>query len=151
MRLSFERSVACAVAARAAANAVRVELDSAYMCGLLHDIGEARIYRILEELKPPADADAEIARLVHKYHCFAGAEIATNWQLPSEIVDACALHHQKEAASAHVRIVQIADTLAAALDAELDLERCAELGLDELSAHKLLAQLRSDLATDRRN
>jgi HD-like signal output (HDOD) protein len=36
---------------------------------------------------------------VHKYHCFAGAEIATTWQLPSEIVDACALHHQSEPAA----------------------------------------------------
>jgi putative nucleotidyltransferase with HDIG domain len=151
VRLSFERSVACAIAARAAAQAVRVGLDSAYMCGLLHDIGEARIYRIFEALKPPADADAEIARLVHKYHCFAGAEIATTWQLPSEIVDACALHHQSEPAGDHVRIVQMSDALATALDGELDLERCADLGLDDLTARKLLQQLRTELAQDRRN
>jgi putative nucleotidyltransferase with HDIG domain len=151
VRLSFERSVACALAARAAAQAVRVELDSAYMCGLLHDIGEARIYRIFEDLKPPADADAEIARLVHKYHCLAGAEIATTWQLPSEIVDACALHHQSEPAGDHVRIVRISDVLAAALDGALDLERCTDLGLEENTARKLYEQLKSDLAKDRRN
>jgi putative nucleotidyltransferase with HDIG domain len=151
VRLSFERSVACAIAARAAAQAVRVELDSAYMCGLLHDIGEARIYRIFEDLKPAPEAEAEIPELVHKYHCFAGAEIATTWQLPSEIVDACALHHQIEPAGAHVRIVRIADALVGALDGELDLERCAELGLDDVTARKLYEKVKGELATERRN
>jgi hypothetical protein len=33
----------------------------------------------------------------------------------------------------------------------LILERCAELGLEEATARKLYAQLKSDLATDRRN
>jgi putative nucleotidyltransferase with HDIG domain len=149
VRLSFERSVACALAARAATRAVRVELDSAYMCGLLHDIGEARIYRIFEELKPPLDADAEIIRLVHKYHCFAGAEIATTWQLPSEIVDACALHHEHEPAGAHVRIVRIADVLVDALDAALDFDRCTDLGLDTTVARNLLSELRAEVSKDR--
>ena len=67
------------------------------------------------------------------------------------IVDACALHHESEAAGAHVRIVRIADTLASALDGELDLERCKGLGLDDATARKLCDQLWSELAKERKN
>ncbi|HEX4477555.1 MAG TPA: HDOD domain-containing protein [Polyangiaceae bacterium] len=138
VRRSFDRSVVCALAARQAAEMLSIDLDSAYMCGLLHDIGEARIYRILEELRPPPGGDGEIAELVAAYHCRAGAEVAKAWQLPAEIVDACALHHEPGECTPHVRVVKISDAVADAVEGNFDPDRFLVLGLQEGAARDLV-------------
>jgi len=115
---SFKRSVTAALAARAASSVVHYEGDYDYMCGLLHDIGEARVYRILDNLAGSADDLSLVKRLVQKYHCVAGAEVAMAWKLPTEIVDCCAAHHDLSAmASPHVKLVMIADAVVDAIDA----------------------------------
>jgi putative nucleotidyltransferase with HDIG domain len=114
---SFKRSVVAAVAARTAASELEIECEYDYMSGLLHDIGEARIFRILDGL-PKVD-DPKLARdLVQRYHTAAGAEVAMAWKLPTEIVDACAAHHDLSAVGVpHVRLVMIADAVVEAIEA----------------------------------
>jgi putative nucleotidyltransferase with HDIG domain len=132
---SFKRSVVTAIAARVTAQELQFAREYDYMSGLLHDIGEARVYRILDGLTVPEDRDA-VKRLVKKYHCVAGAEIAMAWKLPTEIVDACAAHHDEAAAAnPHVRLVMIADAIADVLDATTlgrpqDFERFETLGVN---------------------
>jgi putative nucleotidyltransferase with HDIG domain len=115
---SFKRSVLAAVAARMAARELSIESEYDYMSGLLHDIGEARIYRILDGF-PNRVTDTKLVNdLVQRYHTAAGAEVAMAWKLPTEIVDACAAHHDLQAAFVpHVRLVMIADAVVDALDA----------------------------------
>lgn len=114
---SFKRSVAAAVAARTAARELEIDAEYDYMSGLLHDIGEARIYRILDAL-PKVDDPKLIFDLVRRYHTAAGAEVAMAWKLPTEIVDACAAHHDAAAVGVpHVRLVMIADAVVDALEA----------------------------------
>jgi putative nucleotidyltransferase with HDIG domain len=116
---SFRRSVVAAHAARIVSRELSISGEYDYMTGLLHDIGEARIYRILDGIKLPAPHKM-VDELVHKYHESAGAEVAMAWKLPTEIVDACAAHHDATAAATpHVRLVMIADCVVHALDAEL--------------------------------
>lgn len=115
---SFKRSVVAAVAARTAARELGIESEYDYMSGLLHDIGEARIYRILDGL-PNRVSDTKLVQdLVRRYHTAAGAEVAMAWKLPTEIVDACAAHHDPKAAAVpHVRLVMIADAVVEVLEA----------------------------------
>lgn len=109
---SFTRSVTAGVAARLICREQDWRYEYDYLCGLLHDIGEARIYRILSEYPRPKEGLALIDRLVQKYHARAGAEVAMDWRLPSDIVDVCAAHHDAEAASTpHVRLVMTADVV----------------------------------------
>jgi len=118
VQASFRRSVIAAHASRVVSRELSIGSEYDYMSGLLHDIGEARIYRILDGLKQRGD-DALVESLVRKYHESAGAEVAMAWRLPTEIVDACAAHHDPVAAATpHVRLVMIADCVVAALDAE---------------------------------
>jgi putative nucleotidyltransferase with HDIG domain len=120
---SFRKSVIAAHAARAASRELSIGSEYDYMSGLLHDIGEARIYRILDSLKAPSTPEL-VAELVRKYHESAGAEVAMAWKLPTEIVDACAAHHDAAAAATpHVRLVMIADCVVAALEAEVGQEK----------------------------
>jgi putative nucleotidyltransferase with HDIG domain len=115
---SFKRSVIAAIASRTTARELGMPSDYDYMSGLLHDIGEARIYRILDGLPIPYESRSEVKGLVQKYHCVAGAEVAMAWKLPTEIVDACAAHHDEAAmGNPSVRLVMIADVIVMAIEA----------------------------------
>jgi len=115
---SFKLSVMAAIAARVTAEELKHKGEYDYMCGLLHNIGEARVYRILDAITLPVPDRSLIKRLVQKYHCVAGAEIAMAWKLPTEIVDACAAHHDRAAVeNPSVRLVMIADVIVDALEA----------------------------------
>ena len=119
VQASFRRSVMAAHAARVISRELSIGSEYDYMSGLLHDIGESRIYRILDGLKLPTNP-ALVASLVQKYHESAGAEVAMAWKLPTEIVDACAAHHDPTAAAnPHVRLVMLADCVVNALEAEV--------------------------------
>lgn len=149
VQASFRRSVAAAHAARVTSRELSIGTEYDYMCGLLHDIGESRIYRILDGLKAPS-TPALVAALVQKYHESAGAEVAMAWKLPTEITDACAAHHDPMAASTpHVRLVMIADCIVAALEAEagqqkreLDYEPFDKLLVDPGTARRLIEKTR---------
>jgi putative nucleotidyltransferase with HDIG domain len=123
VQASFRRSVMSAHAARVISRELSIGNEYDYMSGLLHDIGESRIYRILDGLKLPTSPQL-VASLVQKYHESAGAEIAMAWKLPTEIVDACAAHHDPAAAAnPNVRLVMIADCVVSAFEAEVDQDK----------------------------
>jgi HD-like signal output (HDOD) protein len=108
---SFRRSVLCGIAARMVSDKMRYRFEYDYLCGLLHDIGEARIYRILANYKEATDP-AVLEDLVTRYHRRAGAELAIAWGLPEPIIEACAHHHDDPAkASNLVKMVMMADIL----------------------------------------
>lgn len=150
---SFRKSVIAAHAARIASRELSIGSEYDYMTGLLHDIGEARIYRILDGLKVPS-TPASASLLVRKYHESAGAEVAMAWKLPTEIVDACAAHHDPAAAATpHVRLVMIADCIVDALEGELgqqkreiDFEPFDKLLVDPGIARRLIEKTRPFVA-----
>jgi HD-like signal output (HDOD) protein len=109
---SFDRSVLCGVICRVGAPLLRLSISDAYLCGLLHDIGESRVYRILSESKiTPTPEEARV--LVNKYHPRAGAELAIRWALPDEIVQVCRRHEEKGApTSDQLRLVRASDLVA---------------------------------------
>lgn len=149
VQASFRRSVMAAHAARVISRELSIGTEYDYMSGLLHDIGESRIYRILDGLKLPSTPEL-VASLVQKYHESAGAEVAMAWKLPTEIVDACAAHHDPAAAAnPNVRLVMIADCVVAALEAELeqvkrelDFEPFDKLLVDPSIARRLIEKTR---------
>ena len=114
---SFRSSVLAAITARAVCWELHEKLDHAYLYGLLRDLGEARIYRILAAIQPAPDA-AAVHDLVRRYHPRAGAAVAVAWKLPADIVEVCAHHHDEShaASSLPVRITMIADKLVSAAE-----------------------------------
>lgn len=147
VQASFRRSVIAAHAARVISRELSIGSEYDYMSGLLHDIGESRIYRILDGLKESGDPKL-VQQLVRKYHESAGAEVAMAWKLPTEIVDACAAHHDPSAAATpHVRLVMIADCVANALETEdakgeADLSAFDQLLVDPSIARRLIEKTR---------
>jgi HD-like signal output (HDOD) protein len=140
---SFQRSVASGLLCRLAAPLLRIDIAEGYLCGLLHDIGESRVYRILSERSPlPSSEEATV--LVAKYHPRAGAELAMRWALPDELVQVCRRHEERgPAQSVQLRLVRIADLLVPqlALPADqrvLPADELKELGLSLEQAEALL-------------
>ena len=113
---SFRRSVMCAIAARLVSDKMRFCFEYDYLCGLLHDIGEARIYRILADYKEPIEMPV-LEDFVKRYHRRAGAELAIAWGLPEPIIETCALHHDDPAkASGLVKMVMMSDIVVALIE-----------------------------------
>jgi len=117
---SFARSLRAAIAAKLVAREHGRAYEYAYLCGLLHDIGEARIYRILAKMPVPPSEDVA-AQLAGRHHQRAGADIARAWRLPPDIVDACALHHARlDNLPTSVRIVRAAEALLRIVEGDSD-------------------------------
>lgn len=108
-----ERATLTAKLALLVSKELRLNYEPAYLCGLLHNLGEARVLRILAALPRPDEGIEPILELVAKYHTQAGAQLAEKWHLHSDIVQACALHHdERHAESRPVRVTMLSDALA---------------------------------------
>jgi HD-like signal output (HDOD) protein len=152
VRDSYERGVNCGLLCRVAASVLGLTLRDAYVYGLLHDIGESRIYRILSQMDPVC-SDQEAAALVRKYHPRAGAELARKWHLPAEIVRACGEHESLATPpSDALRLVRLSDLLVPFLskDAEANLagdellpDALEALSVPMSAAQKILNQTRA--------
>lgn len=149
VQTSFADSVVAGVACRNLCRELGVHYEYDYMCGLLHDIGEARIYRILAAQPRPREGMELVTELVQKYHTSAGAEVARAWRLPSDIVDVCAAHHDSASEETfHVRLTMLADLVVEALSASRKghpappLGRFERLGLGEAQLARVLERTR---------
>jgi diguanylate cyclase (GGDEF)-like protein/putative nucleotidyltransferase with HDIG domain len=144
---SFHRSVLAAVAAMRAVGSFG-SFPYAYLAGLLHDIGEARVYRILASL-PWELTEVQAMSLVARHHCRAGVELAEAWNLPPEIVKVCRNHHDPTDETMPIRLVRLSDAVVDQLVPRTD-ERVAEtdewyepFGLSAPQAQKLLEDVSS--------
>ena len=128
---------------------LRWNYDPAYLCGLLHNLGEARVLRILANLPQPAGGMKVVHDLVERYHTQAGAQLAEKWNLHSDIVQACALHHEeRHAESLPIKVAMLSDVFATASTrprrepTEEDAAAWRKLGVSDQHAQNILRALR---------
>jgi two-component system, cell cycle response regulator len=141
-----ERATLSGRLAQAVVRELRLPYEPAYLCGLLHNLGEARVLRILAGLPAPPEGLDAVLELVERYHTQAGAQLAEKWNLHSDIVQACALHHdERHRESRPVRIAMASDALAdlAALpkpqrDDDKAMAKLLTLGLSRQQVHNAL-------------
>jgi putative nucleotidyltransferase with HDIG domain len=137
--LVFSHSIGTALFAQEIARNTRNNVEDAFLCGLLHDVGrpillEALVTR-LSEAKVVADREAVLG-LVAELHEAAGSALAKAWTLPETVVTALGNHHSPEPGrlSVPVRIVSLADRIAHLADE-------GSLTTDALTGHPALAAL----------
>ena len=93
----FEAAQAAATLTVAAAAARGTPSQAAFLCGLLHDMGEATVLGIIADVCKTKHARLpsveEVTPIIERMHASFGALICSEWQLPEVAVDAVAYHH----------------------------------------------------------
>jgi HD-like signal output (HDOD) protein len=101
MRELFEAAQAAGLFARRICQILKYQSESAYLCGLLHDMGEAIILGVAvprsREKSPMTIIEKEaLLEAVQLYHAQTGAMVSAMWGLPEMVRDAIMLHHTPE-------------------------------------------------------
>jgi len=129
----------CAVAAvyaRETARKLRRNVEGAFLCGLLHDIGrpvvlQATVDALAHRTKDPLPVPL-LETAMDEFHAGVGARMVESWKLADWTVSAIEHHHHPERAAGHedvARVVYLADRLSHwALDEE---SSAADFALDD--------------------
>lgn len=95
----------------------RWNVEEAFLCGLLHDIGRPAMLQLCFELDKGRTHPDEVEACATRFHQRVGGMIATRWALPRSVVDVIESHHSGPDATTTARvatgiaIVQLADEL----------------------------------------
>jgi len=136
----FKHSIGTALFAQEIARNTRNNVEDAFLCGLLHDVGRPVLLQalltLLREAKVLATRNA-VLELVSELHEAAGSALARAWALPETVIVALGKHHTSspDQESTPVRIVSLADRFAHLTD------EGAALTSDALLGHPALAAL----------
>ncbi|MFO0685996.1 MAG: HDOD domain-containing protein [Sandaracinus sp.] len=152
VRETFEHSVIVARFAQRMAPHLGFDDETAFLAGLLHDVGKARCCKVLAKL-PQAKGKSreELMPLIDSLHEKAGAALARAWNLPDEVAQACESHHQPK--NAFGTLICAADAVAHALDdppetVDLDVldEKTQRVGMSAQEALELFGPMRAEMA-----
>ena len=152
-------AAASAVYAKEIARLMRTNVEGAFMCALLHDVGRPLVLQNLVDLVRSQTDQAIPIKIIeaamNEFHECVGDRMVSHWELPSWMANVVAHHHDYAAAGDDreaAMIVSLADSLATwALDEELggdqfdsSMEVLEELNLysDEL---RILTDLREQI------
>lgn len=113
----WQHSVLTAFFTKEIARLRRRNVEVAFLCGLLHDVGKALLLNNVdavgsEQVKVMPMAD--LLEAVHEHHIYAGLLLAAEWSLPDQVKEAIAYHHDPEAATSCVdmsMMVSLADQI----------------------------------------
>jgi len=126
----WRHSLASGAFAKEVARAKRMNVESAYLCGLLHEIGKPVVLRItatiardqkpdwVKALSPILDNKSHIKTLIEGYHTQVGVLIADKWSLPKQVAEAIQYYGDYEHTTAfrqECMLTLLADRLASHL------------------------------------
>ena len=159
-RLLWRHSLGVATCARVIAEQTGSDPDLAFTSGLLHDIGQLLMYitnpacylQTIERHEREDISLPEAERAVYGYdHADAGKALAIAWNLPNEIIDAIAAHHNPDETSSEIgNLIHVSEVLSHALDLgeqpnnrvpDLSELACAQLGLSWQTLTKHFAEI----------
>jgi putative nucleotidyltransferase with HDIG domain len=157
----WKHSLTTAVAARRLAEFVSVPKETAFLAGLLHDIGRICVLRGITTLRKRDPKgfvlpDSTIGEFTDALHCPIGEVLCTAWNIPAELSDAIKRHHEPNLSDPKdtlAAVVQVADLMATKIGASLHpepnlklVERPAftALQLDDVKIAMLLVELEDE-------
>lgn len=93
---TFHHSVVVARMTRRIAELEGADPETAFLAGLLHDVGRARLFKLAARRRAQKPTREEVLEAIDALHAEAGAALARAWHLPDEVVEACLYHHTPE-------------------------------------------------------
>lgn len=165
----WKHSQCTAMAARLIARKVKFPtLDLAYTAGLLHDIGKVILNRTMKDayfevVEKVSEGEIPFNQVEDEIlgfnHAVVGAKVAAKWNLPDQLVEAIAMHHDPDNATVNPKltaIIHMADAICVAMGIGIGVdgmlypmsEKAMELlGLDELAIEGVINEL-ADILVD---
>ncbi len=111
IRQMWMHSAASAVYAREVARLLRANVEGAFLCGLLHDVGRPMVMQfvldILVELGEHVAPEVVLDAAMDEFHERVGALMVRRWKLAEWMAEAIGNHHHYEAAGEHKREAMI--------------------------------------------
>ncbi|XOV87822.1 MAG: HDOD domain-containing protein [Pseudomonadota bacterium] len=99
MQALWHHAVLSAGWAREIARIRRTNVEAAFMCGLLHQIGKPVVLQLVTELSPVPPTQAMLSDIISEFYVPAGAQLAGAWGLPAMVVTTINCHNRYETAS----------------------------------------------------
>ena len=99
----WRHSVTTAFFTKEIARSRRRNVETAFLCGLLHDVGKVVLLGSLT----PADLgapEAELVAALDEHHVSAGLLLAEEWRLPAPVVESIRWHHEPASAQLHADV-----------------------------------------------
>jgi HD-like signal output (HDOD) protein len=104
LRQLWRHALASGAYAKEIARMRRYNVESAYLCGLLHGVGKPVVLKtvtaIAAEMRSPLTS-AAVTAFLDGYHPRVGSLIATEWALPPQVAEAIAYYSAHEQAPTH--------------------------------------------------
>jgi putative nucleotidyltransferase with HDIG domain len=122
VRTLWQHAVGAAAYAKEIARLRRSNVEGAFLCGLLHDIGKPILLQALLDLQRQAGVTVDpalVSATMEAYHTHVGHLIATAWGLPLPVTESITYHHDYLAAPTcpeAVMITRLTDCLSYHLD-----------------------------------
>ncbi len=141
----WRHGVASGLFAKEIARLLRSNVESAFLCGMLHAVGKPALLQVVADAQRECNdergsrgaASEDVLReVLAEFHTGVGLRIATSWALPQPVVNAIAFYATFEQASANRReaaVACLADLFASDLEEpsptfEADIRRHAVVG-----------------------
>jgi len=157
----WKHSLTTAVAARRLAEFVSAPKETAFLAGLLHDIGRICVLRGITTLRKRDPQgfvlpDNTVSEFTDALHCPIGEVLCKAWNIPAELSDAIKRHHDPDLTDPKdmlAAVVQVADLMAVKIGASLHPEpnlklverpAFAALQLDDVKIAMLLVELEDE-------
>ncbi len=118
VRNQFRHSIAVGAYANDIARQRRWNLEEAFLCGLLHDVGKPVLLQAICDLRDRLDIQVERAAIeaaAAEFHCRVGAVLVRKWGLPESLAETILYHHEPEGAPNvlnEARMTRLADDFA---------------------------------------
>lgn len=141
VRDQFKHSLAAAAYAQEIARSRRWNVEEAFLCGLLHDVGRPVLLQVLVDLHKSLGCEFDkeaVEQAITKLHCYVGSELVKGWNLPARLSETIHCHHEPEKAKTAAQttmMTNLADDMAHFI---LNQRPVTEA---QLRAHPMLPQL----------
>jgi len=113
----WRHGLASGLFAKEIARVLRSNVESAFLCGLLHAVGKPALLQVVADAQRDRNnergtrgpvPDEVLWELLAEFHTGVGLRIATNWALPQAVVNAIAFYASFEGAPANRREAAVA-------------------------------------------
>ncbi len=99
VRALFKHSIGTATYAQEIARLRRWNVEEAFLCGLLADVGRPVVLQALVDIKKDLDIEApreSLEAASAEFHCEVGSQLVKSWKLPARLSETLLFHHDPE-------------------------------------------------------